>query len=183
MGLMASKGTPAEEEALEPDEEIEEFAPELQIRRRKSNAGRPPKYRPEYATIARLMLSRGATMNELAEAFGVTNATLYYWKAKYVEFFDVFSEVSDAYVVRAERALAERAVGYTYESVKVFNFKGIPVVVPIKEHVPPDINALKYFLGVKKPDVWKVKDEVEVNGDEAFREIFVRMGKRDGGEK
>jgi hypothetical protein len=169
--------TAAPPDELEPEEEVEEFAPGLTIRR-KRGGGRPPKYRPEYAKIAGLMLKRGATINELAEAFGVTNSAVHYWKTKHPEFFEQFSVVSEALIARAEQSLADRAVGYTYDSVKVFSYKGIPVIIPIKEHVPPDVGALKHYLAVKKPDMWRIKEEIEMSGDAAFAEIFKNLGKK-----
>jgi hypothetical protein len=178
---MAKKKQPAPEENTDPlelSEELEEFTPELQIRRRKSNAGRPPKYRSEYATIAGVMLRRGATVNELAEAFGVTNATVYYWKTKHIEFFEQFTGISEGALERTVQSLVDRANGYTYETVKVFNYKGVPVIVPVKEHVPPDIGAIKYLLTAKRPADWRIKEEVELTGNEAFAEIFRKMGEK-----
>lgn len=164
---------------LEPDEELQEFDGGVTVPvLRRNRGGRPPKYRPEYALIAGVMLRRGATISELAEAFGVTNRAIHFWQSQHEEFFQQFLHISEGSVARVERALVERAAGYTYDAVKVFNHKGVPLVVPVKEHVPPDISAIKHLLAVKRPGEWRIKDEVEVSGDEAFRELLVGMSNR-----
>ena len=42
---------------------------------------------------------------------------------------------------RVERSLYLRAVGYTYDAVKIAVFRGRSIVVPYREHVPPDTAA------------------------------------------
>ena len=49
---------------------------------------------------------------------------------------------------RVERSLYQRAVGYSYETVKVFLPYGLkePVYAPYVEHVPPDTTAAIFWL-------------------------------------
>ena len=174
-----------ETEELEPDEELQEFAGGVTIPViRRNRGGRPPKYRPEHAIAAGIMLRRGATISELAQAFGVANSTIHFWQTQHQEFLEQFLELSEATIARTERSLADRANGYTYDAVKVFNHKGVALVVPVKEHVPPDISAIKHLLAVKKPTEYRIKDEVAVSGDEAFVELLIGMAnkKKDGKE-
>lgn len=164
---------------LEPDEELQEFAGGVTIPvLRRNKGGRPPKYRPEYAIAAGIMLRRGATISELAQAFGVANSTIHFWQTQHQEFLEQFLQLSDATISRVERSLADRANGYTYDAVKVFNYKGTPVIIPVKEHVPPDISAIKHILAVKRPQEWRIKDEVELSGDEAFKELLIGMANK-----
>jgi hypothetical protein len=58
---------------------------------------------------------------------------------------------------RVERSLYQRAVGYSYETVKVFlpyGSKG-PVYAPYVEHVPPDTTAAIYWLKNRNPAQWR----------------------------
>ncbi len=174
-----------EDDTPEEMELLEEVSPGLSLPvRRKNRGGRPPKYRPEYAKATEIMLRRGATIGELAEAFGVTNSTIHAWRNQHQEFSDKFSE-SDIDVMKGRiiRSLAELASGYTQETVKVFSHKGIPVVVPIREHVPPSFAAIKHFLAVKDPAVWQIKEAVELSGDEAFKALWAGLADRKKEEK
>lgn len=166
---------PARDE--EPDE-LQELAEAMGvvIPKRKSRAGRPPKYRPEYARIAKKLLSTGSTVPELAEVFGVANSTVWLWRSTYPEFLEAFSELHEDFDARVERALGQRAVGYDYDSVKVFQFNGEPVIVPIKTHVPPDVNAAKFWLAARQSGKWRVKEEVEISASGAvFSELWKQL--------
>lgn len=184
---MAKKKTPPKPKATDPveipgeDEELQEFDGGIIVPVRKKNqGGRPTSYRHEYAKIAGIMLRRGATISELADAFGVSNRCIHFWQSQHEEFFQQFLQLSEGSIARAERSLADRAAGYTFDAVKVFNNKGVPVIVQVREHVPPDISAIKYLLTAKRPKEWQVKDTVEVTGDDVFREIFIKMGSKKG---
>jgi hypothetical protein len=57
-----------------------------------------------------------------------------------------------------------RAVGYTYDSVKILQNAGVALVVPYKEHVPPDVAAQKHWLGNRRPDKWREVSKHEHSG-------------------
>jgi hypothetical protein len=61
--------------------------------------------------------------------------------------------VADA---RVERSLYSRAVGYSFNSEKVFcNKEGEVTRVPIVEHVPPDVTACIFWLKNRDPAHWR----------------------------
>lgn len=162
----------------DPDE-MEEFPGGVKMKRK---GGRPAyKYNPQYAIIAGHALKRGATIAELAEMFGVQNATIWKWRQTHDEFDAAFGEFGSHYDERVERALAERAVGYTYPDTKFFNYQGTIVSQPTMVHVPPDISAIKMWLSARKPDKWRVKDELEVSANDTFLEVWRKLSeKKDG---
>ena len=45
--------------------------------------GRTPPYMPEYASLAKAMCERGATLDELAEIFRVSPKTIRFWQISY----------------------------------------------------------------------------------------------------
>ncbi len=137
--------------------------------------GHPPTYRLEFAKIAKAMCKLGATDYELAEEFGVKTSTIWRWRSKHKEFRSALLEGKEAFDDRAERSLAQKAIGYTYNSEKVFQFEGRVVRASTVEHVPPDVGALKMWLGNRRPDKWKEKQEVNLTGGEAFIEILKQM--------
>jgi hypothetical protein len=70
-------------------------------------------------------------------------------------------EVADA---RVERSLYNRAVGYSYDSEKIFMPAGAkePVRVPIVVHVPPDVTAQIFWLKNRDPARWRDAWNIDV---------------------
>jgi hypothetical protein len=130
--------------------------------------GRPIEYQPKFAEIVGAMAKLGGTDFEIAEELGVSTSTLWRWRSKYPPLSRALNEGRDAFDDRAERSLAQKAIGYTFHTEKVFQFEGQIVRADIVEHIPPDVGALKMWLGNRRPDKWKEKHEVAVTGAEAF---------------
>jgi hypothetical protein len=124
--------------------------------------GRPSKYQPQFAVQATKLCQLGATDIELADFFEVSTSTLYLWKATYPEFSEALKSGKEASDNRVERSLFARATGYTFDSVKIFQYEGEPVEVPYREHVPPDTTAAIFWLKNRKPAEWRDKQEIEV---------------------
>jgi hypothetical protein len=130
--------------------------------------GRPTAYKQEYCqTVAELSLA-GCTDEEIATELGVDVRTIYRWKATHTEFRQCWlwgkEEREAGQNERVERSLYARAVGYTYDAVKIFQNDGIPVIVPFKEHVPPDVGAGKLWLTNRKRSEWADTTRQEVSG-------------------
>ena len=129
--------------------------------------GRPTDYDPSFCQIAANACIRGATDEELADELGVSARTIYRWKLQHAEFcqaMDIGKEMCDK---RVERSFYNRAVGYTYDAVKIFQNAGAPVIVPYKEHVPPDVAAGKFWLTNRNPEAWREVSKHEHSGSVA----------------
>jgi hypothetical protein len=129
-------------------------------------AGRPSDYEPEFAEQAKKLCRLGATDMELADFFDVDVRTIYRWKHAHEEFCHAVTCGKEAADARVERALYNRAVGYSHPAVKIFMPAGAakPVYADYTEHVPPDPGAAFNWLKNRKPDVWRDKQEVEHSG-------------------
>lgn len=125
-------------------------------------AGRPTDYRDEFAAQAEKLCALGATDIELADFFEVDVRTIYNWKHSHTEFFQAVHVGKEALDKRVERSLYQRAVGYTFESEKVFNYQGEIVRAPTREHVPPDPSAALNWLKNRQPETWRDKQDVAV---------------------
>ncbi len=134
--------------------------------------GRPTGYRPEYAAIALAMCKLGASDLDLAEEFSVDTSTIWHWRCKHEEFFNALSEGKDAWDDRIERGLAMRAAGYSVHTEKLFHYEGTIVRAQTIEHFPPDIGAIKMWLGNRRPAAWKDKQEVKIDGSDAFLRLW-----------
>lgn len=142
---------------------------------------RPSLYKPEYAEQAAKLCRLGATDIELADFFNVDVRTIYRWKNQFPAFCQAIKIAAEEADNRVERSLYERATGYSYPSVKIFQYEGKPVEVPYREHVPPDTTAMIFWLKCRKPAQWRDRTEfvvsrgAELTSDEELEQI-VRAG-------
>lgn len=125
---------------------------------------RPTAYRKEYADRARQLCEMGATDMELAEFFRVDVRTIYNWRHTHPEFFQAVHVGKDALDDRVERSLYQRAVGYSFNSEKVFHFQGHITRAATIEHVPPEPGAALNWLKNRRKETWRDKQDVEHSG-------------------
>lgn len=146
-----------------------------------NDGGRPAKYDPSFAKQAQKLCALGATDIELADFFEINVRTLYRWRSEHEEFCQAVVAGKDGADDRVERAFYNRAVGYTFESEKVFQHQGQIVRAPTQEHVPPDSGAALNWLKNRRPDRWRDKQVVEhegsmeLNADAALAELLTEL--------
>ena len=108
----------------------------------------------------------GATDVDLAHLFGVEPSTIHRWAVRYPDFRSALKAGKAKADERVERSLYQRAVGYTYESEKLFFDKSQPapkrgeadkrvVRAKILEHAPPDTTAQIFWLKNRQPEQWR----------------------------
>lgn len=134
------------------------------VARQPNSGGRPTQYSPKFCQIAASACARGATIAEIADLLGVTDRTIYRWKAQHDAFCQAIRAGASIANERVAFALYERAVGYTHDAVKVMQYEGQPVIVPYKEHVPPDVGAIKMWLTNRDRQNWSDTSRHEVTG-------------------
>jgi transcriptional regulator with XRE-family HTH domain len=123
--------------------------------------GRPSEYRDEFCSQAAKACEAGFTDKELAELFGVSERTINDWKLAHEEFSAALKTGKSQADERVERGLYHRAVGYTFESEKIFQFQGEIVRAQTREHIPPDTTACIFWLKNRRREAWRDKQEVE----------------------
>lgn len=121
--------------------------------------GRPTSYRPEFAEQARKLCEAGLTDKQMADFFDVNTVTFYNWTAKHPEFLHALKAGKEPADERVERSLYHRAIGYTFESEKIFQFQGEIVRARVVEHVAPDTTACIFWLKNRRKDRWRDKLE------------------------
>lgn len=127
----------------------------------KLKVGRPTGYKPEFCEIAANAAIRGATDREIADLLEIDVASLYRYKHSHPEFCEAMRVGKEMCDQRVEASLYHRAVGYSFDAVKIMQDKGRPVIVSYVEHVPPDVGAMTMWLKNRKPTVWRDKIDVE----------------------
>lgn len=123
------------------------------------------KYKEEYNEQAYKLCLLGATDAELADFFSVTEQTINNWKNDHPLFFESIKKgkiIADAEVASS---LYKRATGYKTDAVKVFQFQGEPVVVPVVEEIPPDTGAAMAWLKNRQKTKWRDKQDIELSGE------------------
>jgi hypothetical protein len=128
--------------------------------------GRPSKYRDDYPEQARKLFDRGFTDLEVADQFGVGRTTLYRWQIEHPEFRNALKAGKELADDRVVNSLYHRATGYTYDAVKIFMPAGAkkPVIVPYREHVPPDSTSMIFWLKNRRPE--EFRNNPEPGGDD-----------------
>jgi hypothetical protein len=93
----------------------------------------------------------------LAELFDVSLSAIEKWKRKREDFRNVLKGAKASADSRVEHSLYERAIGYSYETVKIFMPAGAkePIYAPYIEHVPPDVTAAIFWLKNRQPGQWR----------------------------
>jgi hypothetical protein len=122
--------------------------------------GRPTDYREEFCEEARKLCENGATDVEVADGLEISVATLYRWKGKFPQFCEALKAGKSIADERVERSLYHKAIGYTFDSEKVFQFQGSIVRAATREHVPPDTTAAIFWLKNRRAEQWRDKTEV-----------------------
>lgn len=123
----------------------------------KNLGGRPTLFKTEYVEQARKLCELGATERELADFFEVSERTLLRWRNAHKELADAVRIGKERADARVEQSLYRKALGYSFDSVKIFQHQGAPVEVPYVEHVPPDTTACIFWLKNRKPKEWRDK--------------------------
>lgn len=119
-------------------------------------------YHPNYAHIATKLCYLGGTPKDLAEAFQVTEQTIYNWLERHRDFYmawEMSSRLADANVAKS---VYRSAVGYNTELVESRYIQGVMVESVKIVHVPPNPHSQAYWLNNRRPQYWKSKvDYVE----------------------
>lgn len=163
-----AKGEAVETPKVEIDPTIVKTAPEdippTVIRVGAGSGGRPTAYKPEFCQQAAESALGGSTDEEIADELGVDVRTLYRWRARHPEFRQALQWGKENCDERVERGLYARAVGYTYDAVKIMQHDGAPIIVAHKEHMAPDVGAAKLWLTNRKAQDWRDVSRTEHTG-------------------
>lgn len=128
-----------------------------------AKVGRPTTYKKEYNEQVEKLCRLGATDIEIADFFSVSEKTLNNWKHNHPEFLQSIKRGKEISDLEVANSLYQRAKGYEQDTVKVFQFQGEPIIVPVKEKVAPDTTAAIFWLKNRRPKEWRDKKEIEAN--------------------
>ena len=129
------------------------------------------------------MAEAGAVDDEIAGLLGISLRTLYYWKAQYADFASALQRGKDVADDMVEASLFKKAVGYSFDAVKIITVpqganQGSKIEeVPYVEHVPPDTAAATFWLKNRRPKRWREKVDLEHSGTLTLAEMVTAARK------
>jgi hypothetical protein len=158
--------------------------------------GRPNKYNDVYHPKAAYeIMSLGATKRKCAAILGIHHDTLYEWSRTYPEFSDSIKRGMDKFNGDLmELALNKKATGFTFKE-KTYEKPAIPALIVAKgqgkreiiatikaymdaegpiltkevvKYYPPDVAAIKYYLGNREPERWPKNGDLPGEGQFIF---------------
>jgi transposase-like protein len=96
--------------------------------------------------IARIMSHLAADDAEMAGALGISEPTLSEWKRRCADFAKAIEDGNEAVNCSLERALAQRATGYSYYAEKIIcDAEGTIRRLRLLTHVPPSDEAIEIW--------------------------------------
>ena len=130
--------------------------------------GRPSSFKPEFVDQTRKLCKLGATDVEPADFFDVSVRTIANWASSHAEFLQALKAGKDQADDRVERSLYHKAIGYIYDSEKVFQYQGAVIRAPIREHCPPDTTAAIFWLKNRRKQDWRDRTEQVTGSPDQF---------------
>lgn len=151
------------------------------------------KYNPEYHDDWAWSLAiKGATNDEIAEAFGISTRTFIRWKQEHESLNDAVERGKNIADSKVEKALYQRALGYQItdtEKTIDMDKDGNPKPVRIKnttKNIVPDTMAIMYWLNNRKRTQWAQRQEVAISAGDDSEDVLIYLpanGRDDGDQQ
>ena len=116
------------------------------------------------------MCKLGATDAQLARAFEVTSVTIWNWRRRHKEFADATKEGKAFFDEQVVRALAQRAVGYSYDQEQLKVVNGVIERRWVRKYIPPDVRACQFWLNNRCPEQWSDRPQITRSPDSSMDE-------------
>lgn len=119
----------------------------------------------------------GLTDEQIASNIGITRKTLAEWKTKYSDICDTLKRGKAVVDIQVENALLKRALGYSYDEVtreRVLDYdpstdqivgSHMEITKTVKKEVHGDTTAQIFWLKNRRPEQWRDKRDVSVEGE------------------
>lgn len=118
-------------------------------------AGRKTKYSRAFNEQAKKLCLLGAIDKDLADFFGVSQATINNWKKEFPSFKKALDKGKREANANVAARLYAKAIGVKIKSSKIMQHQGKVIVHDVVEEFPPDQRSIEYFLNNREPELWK----------------------------
>lgn len=117
----------------------------------------------------------GLTDEQIAANMGISRSTLSKWKSEHSDISDTLKRGKAVVDIQVENALLKRALGYSYDEVtreRVLDYdqsgqvvgSHMEVTKTVRKEVQGDTTAQIFWLKNRKPEQWRDKRDVTVEG-------------------
>ncbi|MDR0439851.1 MAG: hypothetical protein LBI59_02545 [Candidatus Accumulibacter sp.] len=141
--------------------------------------GRPTLYRAAYVEQARRLAMLGQTDKEMAEFFGVNEATLHRWKHAHKDFCESLKSGKELADSRVAESLYKAALGESVVIDEREQTNADSSVIRTKEikQVPPSTTAMIFWLKNRQPDKWRdrIEHQADLNVTGPSREVLEHL--------
>ena len=120
---------------------------------------------PDHLEQVRAIAMRGIDEEKLSELFDISPRQISLWKKQYPMFKDALEEGYTDADVAVLGGVYQKAIGYTHEEEKIFQWDGEIVRADTVKHYPPDMNAAKLWLTNRQRKYWADRKETKHSGD------------------
>ena len=143
----------------------------------------PCRYNPAYHDDWAWSLAiKGATNDEIAEAFGITVRTFIRWKKQFPSLDEAVTHGKDIADAKVERSLYQRATGYAVtDTEKIIELNPAdgsqkPIRVRnIEKHIAPDTMAIMYWLNNRQRIHWSQRQEVALSAGDDTEDVLIYL--------
>ncbi len=121
---------------------------------------------PDGLLLLEAWARNGLTDEQIAHNMGITVKTLWVWKNKYGKLCNALKKGKEVVDIEVENALLKRALGYRYdEETKEVNedTQCLETTKIVTKEIQPDVTAQIFWLKNRRPDLWRDKQNVELN--------------------
>ncbi len=143
----------------------------------------PSKYNPAYHDDWAWSLAiKGATNDEIAEAFGITVRTFIRWKQQFPSLAEAVSQGKDIADAKVEKSLYQRAIGYQVtdeeRTIEMDPRTGEQRPAKVKKtikNIVPDTMACMYWLNNRKRTHWSQRQEVALSAGDDTEDVVIYL--------
>ena len=130
----------------------------------------------------------GYTYKDIADRFGINQATLSNYREKYPQIQEAIDEGRELTDYKVENALLKSALGYKTKEIKTTTIMRFGKVVETQKEVlekeqPPSVQAITLWLTNREKDKWKTPNSKnlldEVEEDSTIQVTVTRAGKHE----
>lgn len=125
------------------------------------------------------MAVKGATNEEMAQAFRISARTFIRWTKKFKSLREAVERGKYIADSKVEKALYERATGYTVtDEEKLIEYDKDGNVKPVRvkkqtKNVAPDTMAIMYWLNNRKRNHWSQKQDIALSASENVEDVVI----------
>ena len=144
----------------------------------KSNAGARSKYDDGFPEIAEGYARRGLSDVDIAKNLGISLDAYYRYQKLYSEFYEAIKRGKRPANIIVENALFKRCIGFEFDEPSTESYVDEKGKKHVKKktttkYIIPDINAIRFWLINREPDLWKtIRDELENDNIEKVKDIL-----------